>query len=79
MTNVKVLGSGCAKCKATFDLIESVARQSGHPVELEKVENMLDIMTYDVMSTPAVVVNNKVVHRGSVPSKDNVLDWLSID
>lgn len=74
--DIKVLGPGCAKCKATVDLIDRVATEAGKPVALEKIEDMRRIVGYGVMSTPAVVVDGKVVHKGSVPSRDQVLAWL---
>jgi len=77
MKNVKVLGTGCANCKATVKLIEDAARAKGVAVNLEKVENIADIMAYGVMSTPGVVVDGKVVHAGGVPNKSAVEGWLA--
>ncbi|RME32364.1 MAG: thioredoxin family protein [Gammaproteobacteria bacterium] len=76
MREVKVLGSGCASCQATVRLIEEVAAQAGVQVELEKVEEMQEIMKYGVMSTPGVVVDGKVVHAGGVPDRESVRGWL---
>lgn len=73
---IKVLGAGCAKCRATAELIAQVAAEAGKPVEIVKVEEMRQIVGYGVMATPAVVVAEKVVHKGSVPSRDQVLAWL---
>jgi small redox-active disulfide protein 2 len=77
MKNVKVLGTGCANCKATVKLIEDAARAKGVAVNLEKVENIVDIMAYGVMSTPGVVIDGKVVHAGGVPNKNAVEGWLA--
>lgn len=74
---IKVLGTGCANCKNTIALIDQVAKANGVPVTLEKVEDIKDIMTYGVMSTPGVVINGKVVHAGGVPSRDKIEQWLS--
>jgi len=74
---VKVLGTGCAKCKSTVALIEDVASTKGVNLSLEKVENIQAIVGYGVMSTPAVVIDGKVVHAGGVPSRDKVEQWLS--
>ncbi len=79
MQNIKVLGTGCANCKATLKLIDEAAKTLGVEVELEKVEDMADIVGYGVMSTPGVVVDGAVVHAGGVPSKDTVNEWLSGD
>ena len=76
MKNVKVLGTGCAKCRATTQLLETVARDKGVEIELEKVEEPRDIMRYGVMSTPGVVIDGQVVHAGGVPSRQKIEDWL---
>lgn len=76
MKNVKVLGTGCANCKATIKLIEEAANEKGVKIQLSKVEEIQDIMSYGVMSTPGVVIDGKVVHTGGVPSRDKVLGWL---
>lgn len=73
---IKVLGPGCVKCKTTVDLIDRVAKETGKEVALEKIEDMRQIVGYGVMSTPGVVVGGKVVHAGSVPTRDQVLSWL---
>jgi small redox-active disulfide protein 2 len=74
--DIKVLGSGCANCKATVALIDQVAAARGVPVELQKVEELRDIVAFGVMSTPAVVIDGKVVHAGGVPSREKVEQWL---
>lgn len=74
---VKVLGTGCAKCKSTVALIEDVANTKGVTLSLEKVEDIQAIVGYGVMSTPAVVIDGKVIHAGGVPSRDKVEQWLS--
>lgn len=77
MKNVKVLGTGCANCKATMKLIQDTARAKGVAVQIEKVENIADIMAYGVMSTPGVVIDGSVVHAGGVPNKSAVEGWLT--
>ncbi len=76
MKTIKVLGTGCANCKATQKLIEETARALGVDVEIEKVEDIGEIMGYGVMSTPGVVVDGKVVHAGGVPDRRTVESWL---
>ncbi|ABM38144.1 thioredoxin family protein [Polaromonas naphthalenivorans] len=75
--DIKVLGTGCANCKATIALIDQIAQAKGVTVKLEKVEELRDIMGYGVMSTPGVVINGKVVHAGGVPSRDKIEQWLT--
>jgi small redox-active disulfide protein 2 len=74
---VKVLGTGCANCKRTIALIDEVAKSKGLSIELEKVENIQDIMAYNILSTPGVVVNDKVVHAGGIPARDKIEKWLA--
>ena len=76
MKNIKVLGTGCANCKTTLKLIEDMAKEKGVEIQLEKVDQIQDIMAYGVMSTPGVVVDGKVVHAGGVPSRDKIAGWL---
>lgn len=77
MKNIKVLGTGCANCKATLKLIDQVANAEGIEIELEKIEDMPQIMSYGILSTPGVVVDGKLVHSGGIPSKDSVKSWVS--
>lgn len=77
MKHVKVLGSGCKNCEVTAELINDVFQQKGVQFELEKVQDMAQIMAFGVMSTPAVVINEVVVHKGSVPKKENVESWIA--
>ena len=76
MKNIKVLGTGCANCKATLKLIDEAVKAKGIVIELEKVEDLQAIMSYGVMSTPGVVIDGKVVHAGGVPSRDKIAAWL---
>jgi small redox-active disulfide protein 2 len=75
--DIKVLGTGCANCKNTMALIDQVAKDKGVNVILKKVEDLRSIMSYDLMSTPGVVVNSKVVHAGGVPSREKIERWLT--
>lgn len=75
--DIKVLGTGCSKCKSTVALIEDVAKSKGVSISLEKIEDIQSIVGYGVMSTPAVVLNGKVIHAGGVPGRDKVEQWLS--
>ena len=77
MKDIKVLGTGCAKCKSTVAIIEQVASAKGIPVKLEKIEDMQQIVSYGVMSTPSVVIDGKVVHSGGIQSREKVEEWLS--
>ncbi|SHO56577.1 hypothetical protein VQ7734_02346 [Vibrio quintilis] len=76
MKVVKVLGSGCANCVNTARLIEQVAQAQGVDVTVEKVTDMEAIMSYGVMSTPGVVMDEKVVHSGGIPRAEEIALWL---
>ena len=76
MKNVKILGTGCANCKNTLALVETVAREKGVAIELAKVEDLPSIMGYGVMSTPGVVIDGVVVHAGGVPARSKVEGWF---
>jgi len=76
MKEIKVLGGGCRNCKTTAALIEEVAKARHVAIRLEKVEEMADILSYGVMSTPGVVIDGTVVHAGGVPDRKKVESWL---
>ncbi|MGE6168574.1 thioredoxin family protein [Aeromonas media] len=76
MKHVKVLGMGCANCKNTVQLIQQVVDELGVSIELDKIESLPEIMKYKVMSTPAVVIDDKVVHAGGVPAREAVQSWF---
>lgn len=76
MKSVKILGTGCANCKNTAALVETVAREKGVAIDLAKVEDLPSIMGYGVMSTPGVVIDGVVVHSGGVPSRSKVEGWF---
>ena len=73
----KVLGSGCTNCVNTVKLIEKIAAEQGVEVEVEKVTDMETIMSYGVMSTPAVVMDEEVVHSGGVPQAEKIQSWVT--
>lgn len=77
MKTIKVLGSGCRSCVTTYELIATAAKEKGIKVQLEKVEDIGQIMGYGVMSTPGVVIDEQVVHSGSIPERRLIEGWLS--
>ena len=76
MKQVKVLGTGCAKCKTLVEMVKQSAEQTGVVINLEKVEDMAKIVGYGVMSTPALVIDDKVVHAGGLPDLAKITGWL---
>lgn len=76
MKNFKVLGTGCSNCKNTIRLIEEVAAEKGEQVTVEKVEDIQKMMSYGIMATPGVVIDDIVVHAGGVPARSKVEGWF---
>ena len=74
---VKVLGTGCSNCKATVKLVEEVAKEKGVSITMEKVEDIQNIMKFNILSTPGVVIDGKVVHAGGIPSRAKIGAWFS--
>lgn len=73
---IKVLGTGCQKCRALYKLVEDVLSENNVNADLEKVEDVQKIVSYGVMSTPALVMNGKVKTVGKVPSKEQIKKYL---
>ncbi|KLN53586.1 arsenical pump-driving ATPase [Variovorax paradoxus] len=76
---IRVLGSGCSKCRSTIALIERTAQAAGVEVEIVKVESPDEIRRLSVHATPAVVIGEKIVHSGGIPSHEMVQGWLKPD
>ncbi|WP_372741968.1 thioredoxin family protein [Neptunomonas sp.] len=76
MKNIQVLGSGCAKCIKTAEIISETAQALSINVNVIKETNPEVIMGYGVMSTPAVVIDEKLIHSGSIPQASQVKEWL---
>jgi small redox-active disulfide protein 2 len=77
MKTIKILGTGCAKCKQTEDIIKEVIAKEGIEANVIKVEDIQDIMVYNILSTPAVVVDEVVKIKGKVPSAQEIMAALS--
>jgi len=76
MINIKVLGSGCANCKRLEQMARKAAEDLGVEAEIEKVTNYNDIMKYPILSTPGLVINEKLVSSGRIPSQEEITEWL---
>lgn len=74
---IKVLGTGCPKCKTMTRLVQEVVNENNIDATIEKIEDIMDIMTFNVMSTPALVINDIVTIKGRIPSKAEVLELLN--
>ena len=77
MTHIEVLGPGCQKCDALYRRAEQAARELGIEYELEKVSDVEKLLSYGVMSTPALVVNGVLKVAGRVPSAEMLKGMLT--
>lgn len=75
---IKVLGPGCCKCKTTYNVIEKVIKENNLDVKLTKVDDIIEMMNYNIMTTPAVVVDEVVKMKGQVPTESDVKKLLGI-
>ncbi len=73
---IKVLGPGCPKCGQTEKIVKEAVAEAGVEATVEKITDVMQIMTYRVMSTPAVVVDGQVKSAGKVPKKEEILSWI---
>lgn len=76
MLTVKILGSGCANCKKLEAVAREAASRANVPAEFVKVTEMKEILAYDLLSTPGLVVNEKLVSSGRIPTVAEVQKWL---
>lgn len=75
---VKVLGTGCSKCKTLYNVVEKIVRENNLEVTLTKVEDIMEIMTFNVMSLPAIVIDDEVKIKGRVPSESEIREMLGL-
>ena len=73
---VKVLGTGCPKCKKLYAEAEKAIAEAGSPAELEKVESIEGIMKYGVMMTPALVIDEEVKASGRIAPASEIASWI---
>lgn len=75
--HIKVLGTGCARCKEAENVVTAAVREAGGGATVEKVTDFQEMMALGVLSTPAVVMDGTVLCSGRVPSRSEVLGWLA--
>lgn len=76
MKHITVLGSGCAKCTKTAEIIAKIAEEMNIEVTVDKDTSPQSLLEHGVMRTPAVLVDNQLVHSGSIPHHDEISEWL---
>lgn len=72
------MGPGCARCKSTYNVIEKVLKENGIEAKLTKVDDIIEMMNYNIMTTPAVVIDEVVKMKGQVPTESDVKRFLGI-
>jgi small redox-active disulfide protein 2 len=77
MLTIKVLGSGCANCRKLEELARTAVTNLGAEAQIEKVTDYADIMRYNILATPGLVINEKVVSAGRLPSVAEITTWLT--
>jgi small redox-active disulfide protein 2 len=77
MKTVKILGPGCANCRKLEAVARDAAAGAGIDAEFIKVTDMKDIMAFDILSTPGLVIDDKVVSSGRIPTQAEVKEWLA--
>jgi len=73
---VKILGSGCSKCKALEQKMKELKKKHLPEMEIQRVSDINDIMAYGVMMTPGLVINEKLKSVGRIPQDKQILAWL---
>lgn len=74
---IQVLGTGCPRCRKTYENVEQAVKDLGVSADLEKVESLKDIMSFDIMVTPAVAIDGEVKVSGKVPSVDDIKAYIT--
>lgn len=74
--DITVLGRGCSRCESTIQRIEREAAALGIPVSVHKITDEVEIVQHGVMTTPAILIGDKIVHAGGIPSIEAVQSWL---
>jgi len=74
---IKILGTGCPKCKTLTGVVKDVVAENNIDATIEKVEDIIEIMKFDVMTTPALVIDGVICIKGRVPSKSEILALLN--
>lgn len=77
MKTIKILGSGCANCRKLESVARAAAEGAGVQADFIKVTNQVDILAYDILATPALVIDEKVMCSGRIPTQSEVSQWLT--
>ena len=75
--NIQVLGTGCPKCKTLEKAVKEIVAENNIDATVTKVDDIVEIMKFNIMTTPALVIDGKVVVKGRVPSMDELKQILT--
>ncbi|MDD2555740.1 MAG: thioredoxin family protein [Syntrophaceticus sp.] len=76
MMEIKILGTGCAKCEKLEELVRETVAELGVDADFIKITDLNEILEYDIMLTPGLVVDGEIVCSGRIPKKDEIRNWL---
>jgi small redox-active disulfide protein 2 len=74
---IKILGIGCANCKRVESVARQVVEEMGVEATITEVTDMAKVVSYDIVTTPGLVIDEKVVSSGRIPSKAEVTTWVT--
>lgn len=76
--DIKIIGAGCDKCTDLFNMVIEMTCENNIVCDITKVEDLIEIVTLGVLSTPALMIDGKIVHKGNVPNKKKLAKYLGI-
>lgn len=77
MISIKILGTGCKKCQTLEAKVRELVTQNGIDANVEKVTDLNEMISYGIMMTPGLVVNEKVVSAGIIPKDEQIIKWIN--
>ncbi len=76
--DIKIVGAGCDKCTDLYNMVVEMTKENNISADISKVEDLIEIVTLGVLSTPALMVDGKILHKGSVPNKKKLAKYLGL-
>ena len=76
MLNIKILGIGCPRCRKLEEKVKEVVSENNIDAEVNKVTDVSDMMKYNIMMTPGLVINEKLKSSGNIPKDEQILNWI---
>lgn len=74
---IEILGTGCAKCKGLYERVKKVVEETQSTATISKIEDITEILKFGVMTTPAMVIDGKIIAQGNIPEESDIKKWLS--